>query len=91
MCSLRVCVCVCVCVCVFARERVLAHLHFWQNERFFVVVFFVFLMYYCSNTGVERIPQGESAHNVDPGEKNSPAAPAELQPLSYPLSPTYIC
>ena len=31
---------------------------------------------YCGNTGVERIPKEESAQIVDPGEENSPAAPA---------------
>ena len=30
---------------------------------------------FCGNTGVERIPK-ESAQKVDPGEENSPAAPA---------------
>ena len=33
-------------------------------------------MCYCGNTGVERIPDLESAQKVDPGEENSPAAPA---------------
>ena len=33
----------------------------------------------CCNTGVERIPKSESAQKVDPGEENSPAAPAGIQ------------
>ena len=31
---------------------------------------------YCGNTGAERIWKYESAQKVDPGEENSPAAPA---------------
>ena len=50
---------------------------------------------HCGNTGVERTPN-ESAHNVVPGEENSPAVPAgigthdlsitspALLPTSYP-------
>ena len=34
---------------------------------------------YCGNTGVERIPKQESAQKVDPGEENSPAAPAGIR------------
>ena len=33
------------------------------------------------NTGVERIPKSESAQKVDPGEENSPAAPAGIRTL----------
>ena len=52
---------------------------------------------HCNNTEVERIPKLESAQKVDPGEENSPAAPAGVStrdvsfdpesvalPLSYP-------
>ena len=35
-------------------------------------------MCYCGNTGLERIPKLESAQKVDPGEENSPAAPAGM-------------
>ena len=31
------------------------------------------------NTGVERTPNKESAHKVDSGEENSPAAPAGIR------------
>ena len=34
---------------------------------------------YCGNTGVERIPKQESAQKIDPGEENSPAAPAGIR------------
>ena len=33
----------------------------------------------CGNTGVERIPKEESAQKVDPGEENSPSAPAGIR------------
>ena len=36
-------------------------------------------MCYCCNTGVEQIPEWESAQNADPGVENSPAAPARTQ------------
>ena len=55
-------------------------------------------MCHCSNTGMERTPNKESAHKVDSGEENSPTASAgiwthnllitslALQPTNYPGS-----
>ena len=47
-------------------------LHFWQNHRDLVRAT-------GGNTGAERISKYESAQKVDPGEENSPAAPAGTQ------------
>ena len=38
---------------------------------------------HCGNTGLERIPEWESAQKVDSGEENSPAAPAGLEPDTF--------
>ena len=72
---------------VYACQGVTCHLYFWQNDRGLLRA-----------TAVTR----ESAHKVDSGEENSPAAPArirtrnllitspELLPTSYPGSPSEI-
>ena len=51
---------------------VTCHLHFWQNDQGLLHATAV-------TRGVERIPKLESAQKVDPGEENSPAAPAGIR------------
>ena len=34
---------------------------------------------YCGNAGMEQIPKKDSAQEINPGEENSPAAPAEIR------------
>ena len=48
------------------------HLHFWQNDRDLLRATVV-------NTGVEQIPEHESAQKFDPGEESSPAVPARIR------------
>ena len=57
---------------MYACLAVTCHQHFWQNDR-------DLLRATAGNTGVERIPKLESAQKVDPGEENSPAAPAGIR------------
>ena len=40
-------------------------------------------MCYCINPGVEWILNLELAQKVDPGEENSPTAPAGLEPVTF--------
>ena len=56
---------------VYACLAVTCHLHFWQHDRDLLRATAV-------TRGVERIPKSESAQKVDPGEENSPAAPAGI-------------
>ena len=46
---------------------------------------------YCGNMGVEWIPKYESAQKVDPGEENSPDAPAENQTYSLSVMDLSLC
>ena len=57
---------------VYACLAVTCHVHFWQNDRDLLRATAV-------TQGVERIPKYESAQKVDPGEENSPAAPAGIR------------
>ena len=45
-----------------------------------------FFTCYGSNTGVKRIPTQESAQKVNPGEENSPAAPAGTRTRDLPIT-----
>ena len=56
---------------VYACLAVTCHLSFWQNDRDLLRATAV------TRVG-ERIPKLESAQKVDPGEENSPAAPAGI-------------
>ena len=53
---------------MYACLAVTCHLHFWQNDRDLL-----------SATAVTRGWKQESAQKVDPGEENSPAAPAGIR------------
>ena len=57
---------------VYACLAVTCHLHFWQHDRDLLRATAV-------SREVERIPKSESAQKVDPGEENSPAAPAGIR------------
>ena len=77
---------------VYACLAVACHLHFWQNDRDLLRATAV-------TRGWNGYQNKESAHKVDPGEENSPAAPAgirtrdlsitspALEPLSCPRPP----
>ena len=54
---------------VHACLAVTCHLHFWQNGG----IFYVLLRQHGGGTDTQT---EESAQKVDPGEENSPAAPA---------------
>ena len=72
-------------VTVYACLAVTCHLHFWQNDRNLLRA-----------TAVTRRWNGywnESAQKVDPGEENSPAAPAGVRTrdLSITSSISFLC
>ena len=61
---------------------VTCHLRFWQNGRGHLRATAV-------TRGVEWIPKEESAQKVDPGEENSPTAPAGIRTRDLSItSPT---
>ena len=72
---------------MYACLAVTCHLHFWQNDRdllratavgcFVVIMVGCFVVIVFTWVG-KQIPKLESAQKVDPGEENSPAAPAGI-------------
>ena len=75
--------------CHFIRSRtrrmpvclaVTCHLHFWQNDRDLLRATAV------TRGWVERLPKWESAQKVDPGEENSPAAPAGTRTRDFSIT-----
>ena len=58
---------------MYACLAVTCHLHFWQNDRDLLRATAV-------TRGLNaRIPKYDSAQKVDPGEENTPAAPAGIR------------
>ena len=77
----------CMCVCML-----------WSGSQIINVIIMLFccnlppalleerpgsLICYCSNTGVEQVPNWESAQKVDPGEENSHATSAWFEPVIF--------
>ena len=69
---------------VYACLAATCHLHFRRIDRDLFTC-------YCGNTGVERIPKYESAQKVDPGEENSPAAPAGTRTRDLSITSPALC
>ena len=57
---------------VYVCLAVTFHLYFWQNDQDLLCATAV-------TWGWNGIPKYESAQKIDPGEENSPAAPAGIQ------------